>query len=153
MGRSAGPFKGFVHKCDRMQLLQCLRWQVVQSAGDVSDSAFIHTAPLCSPFCVCCSFMNSPTSTKARECKAFSQCYVCLISLCRMLCCIGQQVGDVIVEKTKQNCSQEQLLMVTRYSSLLFTTLLFWSSPLSLPSFIVTFFSPEFSFSKLWCFQ
>lgn len=45
MGRSAGPFKGFVHKCDRMQLLQCLRWQVVQSAGDVSDSAFIHTAP------------------------------------------------------------------------------------------------------------
>lgn len=153
MGRSANPFMGFVHKCDRMQLLQCLHWQVVQSAGDVSDSAFIHTGPLCSPFWLCCSFMNSPTRTKAKECKA-SFCDVLFASFLSAECCaVGWQVGDFIVEKTKQNYGAEQLLMVTRYSSLLFITLLFWSSPLSLPSFTFSlvhchFFSLSFHF---WC--
>lgn len=37
--------------------------------------------PFCSPFCVCCSFRRSPTSTKAESAKRFSRCYVCLISL------------------------------------------------------------------------
>lgn len=35
--------------------------------------------PFCSPFCVCCSFMRSLTSTKARNAKR--SCDVCLISL------------------------------------------------------------------------
>lgn len=52
---------------------------------------------------------------------------------------VGRHVGDFIVEKTKQNYGTEQLLMVTRYSSLLFIALLFWSSPLSLPSFTFPF--------------
>lgn len=55
---------------------------------------------------------------------------------------VGQHVGDFIVRNTKQNCGTEQLLMAARYSALLFTTLLFWSSPHSLsPLFTVTFFS------------
>lgn len=100
MGRSASPFKRFVHKCDRMQSLQCLRWQVVQSAGDVSDSAFIHTAPLCSLFCVCCSFTNSLQVQKRKNAKRLFLFASFLSTKC---CAVGQHVGDFIVEKTKQN--------------------------------------------------
>lgn len=114
-------------------------------------------APLLFPI-LCLLLINSPTNTKAKECKAFLRRSLCLISLCRTLCCMGRQVGDVIVRKTKQNCGNEQLLMETRYSSLLFTALLFWSSPLLLPSFLFPFVHchfllSQFSFSKLWCFQ
>lgn len=51
---------------------------------------------------------------------------------------VGSHVGDFFfffVEKTTLNYGREQLLMVTCYSSLLFTALLFRPSPLSLPSF------------------
>lgn len=77
----------------------------------------------------------------------FAECYAAV-----------QHVGELIVEKTKQNYGREQLLMATRYSSLLFTALLFWSSPLSLPSFTFPFihchiFLSDFSSSVLWCFQ
>lgn len=65
---------------------------------------------------------------------------------------VGQHVGDFIVAKTKQNYGTEQLLRVTCYSSLLFTTLLFWSSPLSLLSFTVTDFS-YFSCFHLTCWR
>lgn len=67
---------------------------------------------------------------------------------------VGQHAGDFIVGKTKPNYGAIQLLMATRYSSLLFTALLFSSYPLSLPSFTFSFihcpfFLSEFSFSIL----
>lgn len=87
MGRSASPFKRFVHKCDRKQSLQCLHWQVVQSAGDVSDSAFIHTAPFVPYFVSVALPWAVPQLQKPKKAKRLFLCSVCLISLCRMLCC------------------------------------------------------------------
>lgn len=146
MGRSASPFKGFVHKCDRMQLLQCLRWQVVQSAGDVSDSAFIHTAPPLFPILCLLLFHEQSHKYKSERMQSVF-CDVLFASFLSAECCaVGQQAGDFIVEETKQNYGAEQLLMATRYSSLLFTSLLFWSSPLSLPSFTFPFVHCHFFF-------
>lgn len=140
MGRSASPFKGFVHKCDRMQSLQCLRWQVVQSSGDVSDSAFIHTAPFVPDFVSVPLSWAAPKYKSQRMPAPFRDI---LFASFLSAGTLGIHVRDVIVEKTKQNYSAEQLLMVTHYSSLPFTALLFWPSPLSLPSF--TFFSHSLS--------
>lgn len=67
----------------------------------------------------------------------FAECYA-----------VGAHVGDFFVQKTKLNYGAEHLLMVTGCSSLLFTTLLLWSAPVSLPLF--TFFSLRFDF---WSFD
>lgn len=142
MGRSASPFKGFVHKCDRMQLLQCLRWQVVQSAGDVSDSASVHTAPFV-PHLVSVALSSTvPHVQKRKNAKRLSQCSTFASFLNAGFYAVGQHAGDFIVGKTKQSYDAEQLGTVTRCSSLPFTALLLWSSLLAShhslsPSFMV----------------
>lgn len=103
MGRSASPFKGFVHKCDRTQFLQCLWWQVVQSAGDGSNSAFIQTAHhLCSPLPI---HKQSHTTTKKLEnSQRLLRCCAASFFLPKLYA-KGWRVGEVIVENTTLNYS------------------------------------------------
>lgn len=143
MGRSAGPFKRGLYtnvtESSRSSVCADKLFKVPRMSVMVPPSAL---PPFCSPFCVCCSFMRSPTSTKARNAKRF--CDVCLI-FSRWLTALprGQQVRDVIVGKTKHKCGQEHLLMPTHYSTLLFAALPFWPSSLSLSSFTLGFVHPS----------
>lgn len=93
---------GFVHKCDRMQSLQCLHWQVFQSAGDVSNSAFIHTAPTFVPYFVSVALSRTVPKYKSERMQSVF-CNVLFASFLSTECCaVGQHVGDFIVGKTKQ---------------------------------------------------
>lgn len=142
-GQVSRPFQGGLYtnvtESSRSSVCADKLFKVPRMSVMVPPSALL---PFCSPFCVCCSFMKSPTSTKARNAKRF--CGVCLI-FSRWLTALlrGQQVRDVIVGKTKHKCGQEHLLMPTHYSTHLFTALPFWPSSLSLPSFPLSFVHPS----------
>lgn len=79
-GQVSRPFQGGLYtnvtESSRFSVCADKLFKVPRMSVMVPPSALL---PFCSPFCVCCSFMRSPTSTKARNAKRF--CDVCLISL------------------------------------------------------------------------
>lgn len=156
MGRSASSFKGSVHKCDRMQSLQCLRWQVVQSAGDVSDSAFIPIAPFV-PCFVSFAFPRTVPQYKSQRMQSafFLRCSVCLISLRRMSCCRPTRrrryCGENKAELRRRTTFDAYSLLLPPFH---FTFAILPSIPPLIHfsfSFITVFFSLSFMLNALMC--
>lgn len=136
MGRSAGPFKGV---CTQMWQRAAALVSLLTSCSKCRGCHWWCLHPRRRPFVL--HFVSValsggvPQVQKRRMRSASAMLRLPHFSLRRTLRRGGPRVRDIIVEKTKHKCGQEHLLMATRYSSLLFTTLPFWSSPLSLPSF------------------
>lgn len=142
-----------------MRLLQCPRWQVVQSAGDVSDSAFNHSAPprhlLLLILCLMLFQWTVQQAQKQENAKRFRPGYLCLISLCsRTRCCIDQQAGDVIVainkaEPQPRTTSDGDSLLLPPFHRFGFLILPSFPPLIHYPAaLIVTFFSPSFHFQN-----
>lgn len=87
-GQVRRPFQGGLYtnvtESSRFSVCADKLFKVLRMSVMVPLSALL---PFCSPFCVCCSFMRSPTSTKARNAKHF--CDVCLISLSNKRSAVG----------------------------------------------------------------
>lgn len=79
-GQVSRPFQGGLYtnvtESSRFSVCADKLLKVPRMSVMVPPSALL---PFCSPFCVCCSFMRSPTSTKARNAKRSRK--FCLISL------------------------------------------------------------------------
>lgn len=143
-----------------MRLLQCPRWQVVQSAGDVSDSAFNHCAPpprhlLLLILCLMLFQWTVQQAQKQENAKRFRPGYLCLISLCsRTPCCIDQQAGDVIVAINKgkpqpRTTSDGDSLLLPPFHRFGFLILPSFPPLIHYPAALnVTFFFPSFHFQS-----
>lgn len=138
MGRSAGPFKGV---CTQMWQKAVALVSVLTSCSKCCGCQWWCLRQRCCPFVL--HFVSVALSwgvpqVQKREMQSALAKFASFLSLTKALLW-SQQVRDIIVGKTKRKCGREHLLMPTHYSTLLFTALPFWPSPLFLPSFTLGF--------------
>ena len=125
MGRSANPFKRFVHNCDRMQLLSVHTDKLFKVPGMSEIVPSSTQLPLFSILCLML-FHGHCRKYKSQNAKCLFQFSPWLISLSRVWCC-GWREGDFIVQKTKRNYTENnfrcnaQLLPAFHFTFVMFT--------------------------------